>query len=328
LNNFEDHGKATQAAQQVADRFLAAMRDRVEASPESIVWYGPGQLLVMGDAKLQAEVAKVLSMLSDDQREPAGEHAKVFAAARKRAAGRREAVQQAERRRRRIRVAAAHERFGQQLLAAAAGGELDLQALTELQIAWNRPESAALLNGEAAVLLLRSCWMLQEASRALPEAVELRALAEKARETTREAAQRAVVQLSEKPEDAAAFAATLYAALGRRDEATFLGQALPLLTETRGADSPLANPRVLAAGLLQPPSKIDREALTRVINQGPVGDDMVLLVAFAARRAGGNAWETFRVTSRSLLPQQPLSGHVLVLINRLEGAALPTLASR
>ena len=55
---------------------------------------------------------------------------------RKRFAARKEKIAKAEAAERKFDVALAHDQFSWQLLSAAAGGKLDLEALTELQIAW------------------------------------------------------------------------------------------------------------------------------------------------------------------------------------------------
>jgi hypothetical protein len=55
------------------------------------------------------------------------------------------------------------------------------------------------------------------------------------------------------------------------------------------------------------------------VTKGIQGDDLVVLTALACRRAGGEAWTAFRAESQSLLGNQPLSGAVVVLVNRLSG---------
>jgi hypothetical protein len=59
-----------------------------------------------------------------------------------------------------------------------------------------------------------------------------------------------------------------------------------------------------------------------VVAKGVQGDDMVVLTALACRRAGGEAWEKFREEARTLLGDQPLSGSVVVLVNRLSRGEL------
>jgi hypothetical protein len=107
-----------------------------------------------------------------------------------------------------------------------------------------------------------------------------------------------------------------------------LAKAIPLLTKGEIAESPLASTRVVAKALLANPSAADLKALRELIDDGaPAGDDMIVLTAFAARRAGGESWQSFRAASRDLLGESPLSGHVVVLIGRL-GQPRLELASR
>jgi hypothetical protein len=58
------------------------------------------------------------------------------------------------------------------------------------------------------------------------------------------------------------------------------------------------------------------------------GDDLIILTAVAARRADGDTWQAFRARMTELLQDQPLSGHVVVLLNRPANPALPLAASR
>ena len=58
------------------------------------------------------------------------------------------------------------------------------------------------------------------------------------------------------------------------------------------------------------------------------GEDIVVLTALACRRAGGDAWRTFRENSRDLLGRQPLSGGVVTLVSNLSKAPLPAVAVR
>jgi hypothetical protein len=63
------------------------------------------------------------------------------------------------------------------------------------------------------------------------------------------------------------------------------------------------------------------EELVKVIAEaGVVGEDVMVLVAMACHRAGGDTWAAFRAQMRDLLGDQPLPGSVVVLINRLPGS--------
>ncbi len=53
--------------------------------------------------------------------------------------------------------------------------------------------------------------------------------------------------------------------------------------------------------------------------RGVRGPDRVALTALAGRRAGGEAWRTFRAEARPLLGDQPLPGTVVVLLGHLSG---------
>jgi hypothetical protein len=74
--------------------------------------------------------------------------------------------------------------------------------------------------------------------------------------------------------------------------------------------------------LLGEPSVADRQALGEILSQGVVGADRTALAAFACRKIGGSAWERFRTERRDLVGDQPLPGHVVILINRLAGDCL------
>jgi hypothetical protein len=94
-------------------------------------------------------------------------------------------------------------------------------------------------------------------------------------------------------------------------------KAMPLLTKSEKSDSPLASARRLAAALLAKPEQVNPQALVEVVSQGVQGEDLVVLTALACHRAGGDAWSAFRASSQDLLGSQPLSGSVVVLVNRL-----------
>jgi hypothetical protein len=232
-----------------------------------------------------------------------------------------------------LKVASVHERFGWQLLSAAAAGSLDLEALTELQIAWRQPETAKLLKGEGRALVLRSWWIVSEALPAIGENEhnsELTALAKLAREACSPAADEAlsaIDKVEKNGNDTEAFPALLYATLAIRD-AKFTAKALPLLTRSAGKDDALAAAKTIAKALLADRGQIDSAALSKVVSDGVAGEDLTLLLAVACRRASGDAWAAFRGASRELLGEQPLDGHLVVLINRLAAGQLPLVAQK
>ena len=89
LGELKDYQKTLEAAKKEARDFLAAVRTALSADGNAVVWYGPGQLLVLGDAKLQQQAAKLLADLaSPDFKAPAALaklHAKTSARAKDRA---------------------------------------------------------------------------------------------------------------------------------------------------------------------------------------------------------------------------------------------------
>jgi hypothetical protein len=124
-----------------------------------------------------------------------------------------------------------------------------------------------------------------------------------------------------------AFAGVLYAALSMRDDQQLVGKAVRLLTDSQPSDSPLAPARTVARILLASPKAADVEEILKMTESGVAGQDMTTMLAIACRRAGGEAWSTFRRHATDLLGNQPLAGSVLVLINRLNASQLELAAT-
>ena len=80
--------------------------------------------------------------------------------------------------------------------------------------------------------------------------------------------------------------------------------------------------------LLAPAGEADGKALSALARKGVRGGDMVVLTGLACRRAGGEAWNTFRAEAKDLLGRQPLPGSVVVLVNRLARTNLPMTVVR
>ena len=123
----------------------------------------------------------------------------------------------------------------------------------------------------------------------------------------------------------------LYSMLALRDEAELWSNAVALIARVSGNQPELAEITVIVQSLSADASQIDRAALDQAIagESGDIsGDDLIILNALAARRADGDTWQAFRARMPNLLRDQPLSGHVVVLLNRLAKRALPLAASR
>jgi hypothetical protein len=165
--------------------------------------------------------------------------------------------------------------------------------------------------------MLRSLWTICEASRSLPGEKELAALATAARDQTRSAAQAAIAELEKDPKDAAAVASVLYAALANPSDGDYRAKAAGLLAPIADEAEAVAGLRTLARLLVGKPATSDRAALAAMLARAPQGPDLVVLLALAARQAGGDEWASFRAQSRDLLGSQPLPGEVVVLVNRM-----------
>ena len=115
-------------------------------------------------------------------------------------------------------IAQVFQESGWRLLSTALLGRVNQESLTELKIAWSRPELAEMLtNDEAALSLLRSAWVVNEASRLLPEDKEFVELATRSRMQTQRLVAKAVTAFEKengKPLVPSAYAILIH----RRDE--------------------------------------------------------------------------------------------------------------
>jgi len=323
-DDWQAHVKLAQAQ---ADRFLDATRKTLGQG--EVVWFAPGEVLVFGETAAHTAASALLQALADPAAAVAEDLKDLHAVTQVRAAARSEDFARLEALRERTRVTDMLSESSWALLAAAARGEADLEALTVLQIAWKAPDVDALLSGERAAVALRSLWAISEAARvdlSLREDFrsyapkfreELDALQQAARHKCQAVAEAALASLQAKPEDASAFTQVLYAALALREDAAYVTKAAPLLTGGRDANSRLASAQVLSSALLSAKGVVDEAALLGLLQAGLQGDDMVALTALACRRAGGDAWKVFRAEARDILGEQPLSGSVIVFVNRL-----------
>jgi hypothetical protein len=301
---------ASKVAAKAAEMLETSLRAHLKVDgPLSIAWFGFGHLVIVGDVDRHATVSKWID-----------EQLKATPAAL--ATQRKTELEKSAAVHRRYSIASVHASASWQLLAAAAAGKLDVQALTELQIAWRSKQTAELLDDKSAAIVLCSLWCVEEAARALSTEAELTALATAARAKSRTATTAALDALEKNRDDENAFAAVLYAALAMRDDQQVSERAIRLLTESQTAESQLASARTLARVLLTSPQAADVTSIVKMIDAGVVGQDMTVMLAIACRRAGDEAWSAFRRDATELLGNQPLAGSVVVLINRLNASQL------
>jgi hypothetical protein len=176
------------------------------------------------------------------------------------------------------------------------------------------------------VTAFRSLWAVKEAWRVLPHETELTALSKQAAELSHPAAVDALTALGKKRDDATALLSTIFATLARSEQGDLAHAARRVLLAPYDKAAPMAAYHTVAKALLSSPKDIDRAALTELLRQPLEHEDLLLLTAVACRRAGGEVWEAFRAESKDLLGSQPLSGDVVVFINRLSNSQIPLAA--
>jgi len=324
LKNWKDRAAAVKKAY---DEFLKPVREKLGLAESDIAWYGGGQLVVFADAATHEAAAKLFADLADVKAAFEGDLTELHKVTSKRAEARKERAAKVLQAAAQQRVAMEMYHYGWQLLAEAADGRLDLEALTHLQAAWRRPQAAELLKNERGALVpLRSMWAISESARNLPLEAELAALLKPVSDQCRGAAERAVAKLEKSPGSDKAILQTTYAALAWREDDAFRSRAATALAVIE-KDKPVESAwKTLALVLLGAPPADRTDALSKAMsNVG--GEDPTVLLALACRKAGGDAWRTFRAGSQEMLGRQALAGSVVVLISRLSETRLPLVTA-
>jgi len=311
--------------------FLSALQGTVGLHKEDLAWYGPGQLLLVAGREKHLAAANFFERMADPAARVAGDlealHGLTSARARKGAENR--AKLQVERER--AEVLEQLTGYAWPLLSRAAAGSLHDEALTELEIAWRSPRAAELLKGAGALPALRATWAVSETARTLKNARAER-LSGLALKLARPGAESALASLEKNPENWDQWMQVFYSALAYRNDDEFLARARRALLNTSSGKTQLAAARSFVRALLD--REVDPGAVAAAFeNRNPagasrdfaLGDDRVVLAALACRKAGGEAWRSFRAEAGSLLGNQPLSGGVVVLVNRLSGRELAIL---
>ncbi|MEA3366794.1 MAG: hypothetical protein U9R68_01625, partial [Planctomycetota bacterium] len=324
IGEIKDQKKRIEAVQKDAETFLKAVRNHLKAPDYAAVWYTPAQVLVFGDAKRHERAAKLFDDLADPKAALEGNLADLHKTTAARAEARKDVLAKLQEAREKGRLLASLAEYSWRLLAEAAAGNLDDEALTHLTVAWRQDEIKDLAKNEAAApVLLRSAWALTGASDNLKGNALVAKLAHRARVQSEPARRRVMETLEKSPQHVQAGVGLLYAALTTRNDVMDIhNEASRLLVQGDAAKlpPPVAALRTLAAALLKPADEADAKALGKLTLTGASGvrgPDMVVLTALACRRAGGEAWRTFRAEARPILGGQPLPGSVVVLVGRL-----------
>jgi Ca-activated chloride channel family protein len=337
----KDNAKFAEVSQKAADEFLAAVR---LVAPGAL-WIGPGRLLVVGPAKMHQDVADLLAALGTEDEQALARIARVVGekdsekvkalrtTAMKRLADRKDALAKSHVARDRAETLGALVEYSWKLLAEAAAGKSEDETLTELGIVWSGSRVAECAKApEVAPMVLRSLWIVSEAAAANPKDERLNAMAKRAFEVGHPSCALPAAQLEKAPNDVSVLLSALYATgavqkglhlgfLSRKqsgDYQSLLGKALEAAKENPLRPVWVALRRDDAGGAAT------AKDLAALIEKGVGGPDAVLLTALAARRAGGETWETFRASAKDLLGRQPLPGALVVSVNRLPTANLPS----
>lgn len=201
-----------------------------------------------------------------------------------------------------------------QLLSAAVKGEIDVEALTRLQWVWAAPQLETVIQKEYRHLVMRSAWRIRTAAEAVPTDMELTALSENVLSKVKQ-----MSGLVSKEDSYEAYLDTLYTVLVRQNGNAHdreVQKAIKgLMKEPGNADLGIA--RLIAESLLSPSKKSDNALQAALSTHQIYGDDLVLLTGLIAKRRGGQLWQTFWEELPHIAKQRRLSGHILVIVNRL-----------
>ena len=198
------------------------------------------------------------------------------------------------------------------LLAGAIDGKVDQEALTTLQKAWEDPLLEAIITGGNQYIAVRSAWCIRTAAQAVPTDVELTALSERVLSKVSK------IKLPKLQDNLSAYLSTLYAVLARQGDANKdLTKSLLMKMDTNAYIS-MKTARLIAEGLLKPSARNDKALQAALSTHDIYGDNLVLLTCLVAKSRGGQLWQTFREEFPYIARQNRLSGHVTVIISRLE----------
>ena len=202
------------------------------------------------------------------------------------------------------------------LLAGAINGEIDKEALTTLQKAWEDPMLETIIEAQNPdIAMMRSAWCICTAAYTVPTDVELTALSKRVLSKVGK------IKLL-KPGDNSFFAylSTLYAALVQQEQADKDLVKSLLKQVDKNAHASMQTARLIAEVLLKPSAQNDKALQAAVLRHDIYGDDLVLLTCLLAKDRGGQLWQTFREEFPYITRRTWLSGHISVIISRIEAS--------
>ena len=208
-----------------------------------------------------------------------------------------------------------------ELLAAALKGEVDLEALKKLQIAWKDPRMNALIEGEYLLVAMRSMWCIHTAAQIVPTDDELSALSQSVLSKVKR-------MRTLKPREGSHmdYLGALYAVLALQDGGPSAARKTLMERVEKGIyDDKSSTARLIAEVLLSPSEKSDKalQSLLPLDSYWKDDDwgydgDLILLTCLAAKRRGGDLWRTFyEELPNTMRGKHRASGQVAVILNRL-----------
>lgn len=301
----------------LSDEMIETIRTHVAPDGDQRVqWFTPLSILVIGDVELHESVRATLDKLHAETMEGNEDLRALHTLTSKRSSSRKKADGLIARYRKINRALQVLDNYSMDLVASAAGGELHLEALTELRRAWSNPELQAYANETLNPTLIHAGWAVQQSTHGIVN-TELQQLSAVVRPMLEKQMDLAVDNLQKNPTEKETAVALLFGQLvGDRHDARYQSISEMILNSAEG-DTTDRRLNVLAESLLLPVTDERRNALLELVQAGVSGDAEVLLLALAARRHGDAAWDTFRRESRFLLGGQSLRGATVIFANRL-----------
>ena len=317
--------------QKELERFRAVLQAAL-GQKAKVDWFGPGLLLIYGEAKIHDRAGFLLAQLrTAGAKLPSPDLIDLHQAALKRWTARAEGREKRLAVRRQAEALQAMAEFSLPFYNAALQGKVDDEALTELRVAWQSERAdrdavlKALLQGPNAGVAVRSAWAIASAAAFMPKDETLAQLASDVLFSLDGQFDALLKAVKEKPADARAQLGLLYGTLAARhipkvrisDARLHTPEAVALLTAGGQQDAWLAVLHHIAAVLFAPSPEADKALFDDIAGRKIAGDDALLLAAVAVKSRGGEVQSALRRALPDLTAGQRLDGSTVVLINRL-----------
>ena len=307
-----------------AIRTVIDQKDDSGIKPGSAVLINSRLLLVYGAPDVHEEVKRFLEALKDSNRDIASipDHAlskearEDLKALQKLTTSNWQRLSEA---RERAAAAQTHQRVATELttmswrlLAEALNDEVDLEALTRLQMAWEEPQINTVIEDEYLLhFAMRSAWCIRTAAQAVSTDVELATFSQDVLSKVGK------IKVLEPRDDsfASACLGTLYAVLALQDGSSREARRALMRGDTNAY---IEMVRLIAESSLSPSEESDKALAAALSSHQISDDDLILLACLVAKRRGGHLWQTFREKLPDIVHQHWVSGQVLVIISRLQ----------